>query len=110
MGHGRCLFVMAGPSDRACGPPRGMLVPAIHVFAAISTASRGWPARSGHDVEATTAPALRCVVVIDLALIDRNVRPSIHGRKLGLSRASGFKTMRAGTVMRRLPAIHPPPS
>src|SRR3954469_2206125 len=34
---------MAGPSGRAFGPPKGMLVPAIHAFLCVSPASRGWP-------------------------------------------------------------------
>jgi hypothetical protein len=34
--------VMAGPSGRACGPPKGMLGPATHDFAWIRTKSRGW--------------------------------------------------------------------
>src|SRR3954454_4161340 len=34
---------MAGPSGRAFGPPKGMLVPALHAFLCVSPASRGWP-------------------------------------------------------------------
>jgi hypothetical protein len=38
---------MAGPSDRACGPPKGMLGPATHDFAWIGTKSRGWQGERG---------------------------------------------------------------
>jgi len=40
---------MAGPSGRACGSPKGMLVPAVHDFATFSTASRGPPVVDGWD-------------------------------------------------------------
>jgi hypothetical protein len=40
---GFSICVMAGPSGRAYGPPKGMLVPATHDFACFNTASRGWP-------------------------------------------------------------------
>jgi hypothetical protein len=47
---------MVGPSGRACGPPKGMLDPAIHDLAAISTAHRGWSGQAGHNAAGTIVP------------------------------------------------------
>src|SRR4051794_21160234 len=41
--------VMAGPSDRAHGPHKGMLVPSIHNWRCWYDKSRGWPSQALRD-------------------------------------------------------------
>src|SRR4051812_13586410 len=97
---------MAGPSGRACDPPKGMLVPAIHLFPCFSTASRGWPGQAGHDATATI-PVLIPPLMDSALPVHRVVRDPFQGApdravRENQQRVLGLLHEASGTIEGRL--------